>query len=147
MCELCKHCHVAGYDGLPVEEMQGMGINSHPGSTYGPIQDMDMGQQHFEDMPPAPPQDNNQVRSPETSSDSTLNTSIYRLLLGMTQISETIKTSEDNVLVNHLTIIQHLNSTSNSRIVDTNICYFIFLSWNFLRCNVNLCCTNRFFFI
>jgi len=50
-----------GYDGLPVEEMQGMGINSHPGSTYGPIQDMDMGQQHFEDMPPAPPQDNNQV--------------------------------------------------------------------------------------
>ena len=51
-----------GYDGLPVEEMQGMGINSHPGSTYGPIQDMDMGQQHFEDMPPAPPQDNNQVR-------------------------------------------------------------------------------------
>merc|ERR1719211_867898 len=47
-----------GYDGLPVEEMQGMGINSHPGSTYGPIQDMDMGQQHFEDMPPAPPQDN-----------------------------------------------------------------------------------------
>merc|ERR1719190_249685 len=50
-----------GYDGLPVEEMQGMGINSPPGSTYGPIQDMDMGQQHFEDMPPAPPQDNNQV--------------------------------------------------------------------------------------
>ena len=40
-----------------------MGINSHPGSTYGPIQDMDMGQQHFEDMPPAPPQDNNQVSS------------------------------------------------------------------------------------
>merc|ERR1712227_297285 len=49
-----------GYDGLPVEEMQGMGINSHPGSTYGPVQDMDMGG-HFEDMPPAPPQDNNQV--------------------------------------------------------------------------------------
>ena len=39
-----------------------MGINSHPGSTYGPVQDMDMGAQ-FEDMPPAPPQDNNQVRS------------------------------------------------------------------------------------
>ena len=38
-----------------------MGINSHPGSTYGPVQDMDMGAQ-FEDMPPAPPQDNNQVR-------------------------------------------------------------------------------------
>jgi len=50
-----------GYDGLPVEEMQGMGINSHPGSTYGPVQDMDMGNNHFEDMPPAPPQDNNQV--------------------------------------------------------------------------------------
>merc|ERR1712227_927373 len=49
-----------GYDGIPVEEMQGMGINSHPGSTYGPVQDMDMGG-HFEDMPPAPPQDNNQV--------------------------------------------------------------------------------------
>merc|ERR1719259_113229 len=49
-----------GYDGLPVEEMQGMGINSHPGSTYGPVQDMDMGA-HFEEMPPAPPQDNNQV--------------------------------------------------------------------------------------
>merc|ERR1740123_583549 len=49
-----------GYDGIPVEELQGMGINSHPGSTYGPVQDMDMGAQ-FEDMPPAPPQDNNQV--------------------------------------------------------------------------------------
>ena len=52
----------SGYDGLPVEEMQGMGINSHPGSTYGPVQDMDMGA-HFEEMPPAPPQDNNQVLS------------------------------------------------------------------------------------
>ena len=41
-----------------------MGINSHPGSTYGPVQDMDMGG-HFEDMPPAPPQDNNQVRRPD----------------------------------------------------------------------------------
>ena len=47
--------------------MQGMGINSHPGSTYGPIQDMDMGQQHFEDMPPAPPQDNNQVSQEDAS--------------------------------------------------------------------------------
>ena len=55
------HClSFAGYDGLPVEEMQGMGINSHPGSTYGPVHDMDMGT-NFEDMPPAPPQDNNQV--------------------------------------------------------------------------------------
>ena len=44
-----------------------MGINSHPGSTYGPIQDMDMGQQHFEDMPPAPPQDNNQVSQEDAS--------------------------------------------------------------------------------
>merc|ERR1711988_476498 len=49
-----------GYDGIPVEELQGMGINSHPGSTYGPVHDMDMGA-HFEEMPPAPPQDNNQV--------------------------------------------------------------------------------------
>ena len=40
-----------------------MGINSHPGSTYGPVHDMDMGA-NFEDMPPAPPQDNNQVRTP-----------------------------------------------------------------------------------
>ena len=53
--------YLTGYDGIPVEELQGMGINSHPGSTYGPVQDMDMGAQ-FEDMPPAPPQDNNQVR-------------------------------------------------------------------------------------
>merc|ERR1719480_257767 len=49
-----------GYDGLPVEELQGMGIGSHPGSTYGQVQDMDMGG-HQGDLPPAPPQDNNQV--------------------------------------------------------------------------------------
>lgn len=48
-----------------------MGINSHPGSTYGPVQDMDMGAQ-FEDMPPAPPQDNNQVRSQKSVLSSVL---------------------------------------------------------------------------
>ena len=48
-----------------------MGINSHPGSTYGPVQDMDMGAQ-FEDMPPAPPQDNNQVRSQKSVVSSVL---------------------------------------------------------------------------
>merc|ERR1740123_1114827 len=53
-----------GYDGLPVEELQGMGIGSHPGSTYGPIQDMDMGGHHFETSDlPQPPQDNNQVNT------------------------------------------------------------------------------------
>jgi len=54
-----------GYDGLPVEELQGMGIGSHPGSTYGQVQDMDMGHQgdmgHFDNDMPQPPQDNNQV--------------------------------------------------------------------------------------
>ena len=69
-----------------------MGINSHPGSTYGPIQDMDMGQQHFEDMPPAPPQDNNQVRSHfslvRVSPSDILICS--RLPLGMTQTSENL---------------------------------------------------------
>merc|ERR1719154_438377 len=49
-----------GYDGLPVEELQGMGIGSHPGSTYGQVQDMDMGA-HFDTDMPQPPQDNNQV--------------------------------------------------------------------------------------
>merc|ERR1740116_497280 len=51
-----------GYDGVPVEELEGMGINSHPGSTYGQVQDMDMGGHHFETSDlPQPPQDNNQV--------------------------------------------------------------------------------------
>ena len=27
----------AGYDGVPVDEMEGMGIGSHPGSTYGQV--------------------------------------------------------------------------------------------------------------
>merc|ERR1719458_13944 len=31
-----------GYDGVPVDEMEGMGIGSHPGSTYGQVQDMPM---------------------------------------------------------------------------------------------------------
>ena len=55
-----------GYDGIPVEELQGMGIGSHPGSTYGQVQDMDMGGHqgdlgHFDTDMPQPPQDNNQV--------------------------------------------------------------------------------------
>jgi len=37
-----------------------MGIGSHPGSTYGQVQDMDMGG-HFDTDMPQPPQDNNQV--------------------------------------------------------------------------------------
>jgi len=57
--------YAGGYDGLPVEELQGMGIGSHPGSTYGQVQDMDMGHQgdmgHFDNDMPQPPQDNNQV--------------------------------------------------------------------------------------
>ena len=53
---------MSGYDGVPVEELEGMGINSHPGSTYGQVQDMDMGGHHFETSDlPQPPQDNNQV--------------------------------------------------------------------------------------
>jgi len=52
-----------GYDGVPVDEMQGMGIGSHPGSTYGQVQDMDManGDLNFDQDMPQPPQDNNQV--------------------------------------------------------------------------------------
>eukprot|EP00096_Caligus_rogercresseyi_P000151 TRINITY_DN1041_c0_g1_i3.p1 TRINITY_DN1041_c0_g1~~TRINITY_DN1041_c0_g1_i3.p1 ORF type:complete len:125 (-),score=13.56 TRINITY_DN1041_c0_g1_i3:486-860(-) len=32
-------CLLIGYDGIPVESMQGLDINSHPGSnsTYGPV--------------------------------------------------------------------------------------------------------------
>jgi len=58
-------CRPSGYDGVPVDEMQGMGIGSHPGSTYGQVQDMDMGggngDINFEQDMPQPPQDNNQV--------------------------------------------------------------------------------------
>ena len=44
-----------------------MGIGSHPGSTYGQVQDMDMGGHqgdmgHFDTDMPQPPQDNNQVQ-------------------------------------------------------------------------------------
>lgn len=43
--------------------MQGMGIGSHPGSTYGQVQDinMDNGDINFDQDMPQPPQDNNQV--------------------------------------------------------------------------------------
>ena len=51
-----------GYDGLPVDEMEGMGIGSHPGSTYGQVQDMAMEGDFMGDQDmPQPPQDNNQV--------------------------------------------------------------------------------------
>lgn len=51
-----------GYDGVPVDEMEGMGIRSHPGSTYGQVQDMPMDGDFMGDQDmPQPPQDNNQV--------------------------------------------------------------------------------------
>jgi catenin beta 1 len=50
-----------GYDGIPVDGMQGLDIGSHPGSTYGQIQDMDMGDQMYDSDLPQPPTDNNQV--------------------------------------------------------------------------------------
>merc|ERR550534_1359635 len=51
-----------GYDGVPVDEMEGMGIGSHPGSTYGQVQDMPMEGDFMGDQDmPQPPQDNNQV--------------------------------------------------------------------------------------
>jgi len=51
-----------GYDGLPVDGIQGLDIGSHPGSTYGQVQDMDMGDQmNYDSDLPQPPQDNNQV--------------------------------------------------------------------------------------
>ena len=76
----------AGYDGLPVEELQGMGIGSHPGSTYGQVQDMDMGGHqgdlgHFDTDMPQPPQDNNQVgfNSLNHSPSRNLNSSLVSL--------------------------------------------------------------------
>jgi hypothetical protein len=30
-------CHFVGYDGVPVDGMQGLEIGSHPGSTYGQV--------------------------------------------------------------------------------------------------------------
>jgi len=51
-----------GYDGVPVDEMEGMGIGSHPGSTYGQVQDLPMEGDFMGDQDmPQPPQDNNQV--------------------------------------------------------------------------------------
>merc|ERR1719251_683514 len=53
---------IPGYDGVPVDEMEGMGIGSHPGSTYGQVQDMPMDGDFMGDQDmPQPPQDNNQV--------------------------------------------------------------------------------------
>ena len=56
----------SGYDGIPVDGMQGLDIGSHPGSTYGggPVQDMDMegSDLNFGNDMPQPPQDNNQVQ-------------------------------------------------------------------------------------
>merc|ERR1719285_350398 len=53
---------IPGYDGVPVDEMEGMGIGSHPGSTYGQVQDMPMEGDFMGDQDmPQPPQDNNQV--------------------------------------------------------------------------------------
>merc|ERR1719189_1265798 len=54
-----------GYDGVPVDGMQGLDIGSHPGSTYGGagVQEMDMAGSdiNFDTDMPLPPQDNNQV--------------------------------------------------------------------------------------
>jgi len=54
-----------GYDGVPVDGMQGLDIGSHPGSTYGGagVQEMDMAGSdiNFDTDMPQPPQDNNQV--------------------------------------------------------------------------------------
>lgn len=56
-----------GYDQVPVDSMQGLDIGSHHGgSTYGPMDAMDVGgpgsDLNFDlDPLPQPPQDNNQV--------------------------------------------------------------------------------------
>jgi len=50
-----------GYDGLPVDGMQGLDIGSHE-STYGQVQDMDMGDQiNYDSDLPQSQQGNNQV--------------------------------------------------------------------------------------
>lgn len=63
-----------GYDQIPIDSMQGLEIGSHHGagggggSTYGPIDAMDVGGpdssdlnfDHLDELP-QPPQDNNQV--------------------------------------------------------------------------------------
>merc|ERR1712223_926206 len=54
---------IPGYDGVPVDEMEGMGIGSHPGSTYGQVQDMPMEGDFMGDGDmPQPPQDNIRLR-------------------------------------------------------------------------------------
>ena len=117
--------------------MQGMGINSHPGSTYGPIQDMDMGQQHFEDMPPAPPQDNNQVRS-HVSFVRVFPSNILiccRLPLGMTQTFENLWEYQDKL--GHCPgewprPKQTIELKLQTRwFVDTNSCYLYLLVLDF----------------
>jgi catenin beta 1 len=63
-----------GYDQIPIDSMQGLEIGSHHGaggaggSTYGPMDAMDVGGpdssdlnfEHLDELP-QPPQDNNQV--------------------------------------------------------------------------------------
>lgn len=58
----------SGYDGLPIESMQGLDISSHPGSTYGavdggdhPTVEMGGSEVNFDQEVPPPPQDNHQV--------------------------------------------------------------------------------------
>ena len=108
-----------------------MGINSHPGSTYGPVQDMDMGG-HFEDMPPAPPQDNNQVRRPDQIRyNIDTDHCISRLLLGMTPISRV--NIEDDVLVTDLPCPPSSDTSKTFiKLVDTVFVIYI-LVLNFLR--------------
>jgi catenin beta 1 len=70
----CFNHVCVGYDQIPIDSMQGLEIGSHHGagggggSTYGPIDAMDVGGpdssdlnfDHLDELP-QPPQDNNQV--------------------------------------------------------------------------------------
>ena len=70
----CWYLHSLGYDQIPIDSMQGLEIGSHHGagggggSTYGPMDAMDVGGpdstdlnfDHLDELP-QPPQDNNQV--------------------------------------------------------------------------------------
>jgi catenin beta 1 len=53
----------SGYDGVPVESLQGLDLNSHHSSTYGGGGGMDDGEDSDYDQEriPNPPSDNNQV--------------------------------------------------------------------------------------
>ena len=51
----------SGYDGLPVESMQGLDLNSGADSTYGGAGDHGSPSQEYEQDVPQPPNDNNQV--------------------------------------------------------------------------------------